>query len=90
MFNNVKKIFKETFEFLVFILPIMVIAFGMVFAIVYPLNKYTCNYKGELYGVEVKYNLAGCFVETNGSYVPMNIYEESTMKATNVRLIDGE
>lgn len=90
MFNNVKKIFKDTVEILVMMFPIMLVACGMVFAIVYPLNKYTCNYKGELYGVEVKHNLAGCFAETNGSYVPMNVYEESTMKATNVRLIDGE
>lgn len=90
MSKFIKELFKEVVVFITFIIPTLIICFGILFSILYPINKYTCNSKGKMYNVETSFSIVGCFVKNEESHVPMKIYEESTLKATNVRLIDGE
>lgn len=75
---------KALFESLVYFIVFLVLLFGSV----YGLNKYSCKNKGNIYGIAVDHNISGCFVKIDETRVPINIYEESIMKATNVRLMN--
>lgn len=63
---------------------------SLLILIANPFVKWNCLNKGEIYNVSVKYDaISGCFVKTNDNkYIPMEHYEESTTKITNIKVME--
>ena len=85
MSSDVKELFS-IFGYLfvgviIFIVTLTIIGTPLIYA--------DCSNKAELYKVETKFDIvSGCFVESDGIYVPLKLYEKSMMEITNINVMN--
>ena len=66
---------KDLLEMVEFIAGAIIALFIVGSAVIFLLSAYQCSIKGDLYGIETKYNFSGCHAKTEYSVVPMELYE---------------
>ena len=80
---------KEFFSIFVYLIVGVIIFITCLTIIGTPLLYVDCSNKSELYKAETKFDIvSGCFVESDGIYVPLKLYEKSMMEITNVNVMN--